>query len=275
MMKLDRLVWAAGFSGTCFSMRIGIRANNPQVLEMLHPLLPTGWSYTSNPVVDWMMSYIDGGAPTRPGIKRFHILYLGPSRVARSLEQKEILDAFRRHLKQAVTLAAPKYAFVEAGVVGWRGRAIVLPGCSDSGKTMLTAALVRAGATYYSDRFAVFHENGKVHPFAEPLELLKADGKPGKKVTAEDLGGQTGTKPLPVGLVVDTKYRKGCCWRPRRGTVGHSALALTAHAVPMLVRPEWTLRMLSRAVQGSTHIKGARGEADEVAERILHECADW
>jgi hypothetical protein len=94
-------------------------------------------------------------------------------------------------------------------------------------------------------------------------------------VTADSLGGQTGVKPLPLGLVVETTYRPGCRWRPRRGSTGHGALALMAHAVAIQRRPGWTLTMLTRAARTGAHIKGARGEAEEVADRLLTHFANW
>ena len=61
--------------------------------------------------------------------------------------------------------------FVHAGVVGWKGRAIVIPGRSYSGKSTLVSELIRAGAAYYSDEYAVFDSRGRVYPFAKPLEM--------------------------------------------------------------------------------------------------------
>jgi hypothetical protein len=174
-----------------------------------------------------------------------------------------------------VAEAAPRHAFVHAGVVGWRGRAIVIPGSSFSGKSTLTAALVRAGATYYSDEYAVIDSRGRVLPFARPLQLRGSDGRFLEKVSAESLGGTSGEKPLPLGLVVETSYRPGCRWRPRRGSSGRGALALMSHAVPILRRPAWTMKLLTRAAQTAVHLKGQRGEAEAVVERILDELADW
>ena len=56
--------------------------------------------------------------------------------------------------------------FIHAGAVGWRGKAIVFPGNSFFGKTTLVAELVRRGAAYLSDEYAILDENGVVHPFA-------------------------------------------------------------------------------------------------------------
>jgi hypothetical protein len=65
-----------------------------------------------------------------------------------------------------IALHAPEHVFVQAGVVGVGERAMVLPGKSFAGKTTLVAALVRAGAEYWSDEYAVLDANGDVHPYA-------------------------------------------------------------------------------------------------------------
>jgi hypothetical protein len=276
MQKIDRLVWAGGFCGTCFGVRVGVRANNPEALERLRPALPLGWEYTQEPVVDELYSFIDGGPELRPGVKRFNILYHGAGRLARTLELAHISEAFEADLQLTIAAAARRHVFVHAGVVGWRGRAIVIPGSSHSGKSTLTAALVRRGAVYYSDEYAVFTRHGRVQPYPRPLHLRQADGQPGSKVTAESLGGRSGTSSLPVALVVQTTYRPACrLWRPRRATNGRGALALMAHAVPIRLKPHTTMTVLTRAVRDGFCLHGARGDAEAAAESILTKFADW
>ena len=63
------------------------------------------------------------------------------------------------------------YLFVHAGCVDWRNRAIVIPGRSYAGKTTLTRALLEAGATYYSDDYAVIDPSGAIHPFPRLLRV--------------------------------------------------------------------------------------------------------
>ncbi len=55
---------------------------------------------------------------------------------------------------------------MHAGVVGWRGRAILIPGRSGTGKTSLVAALVEQGAVYYSDDYAPIDADGRVRSYA-------------------------------------------------------------------------------------------------------------
>ena len=85
---------------------------------------------------------------------------------------------------------APKNVFIHAGSVGWRGRAIILPGNSHFGKTTLVAELARSGAEYYSDEYAIIDEAGLVHPFARKL-TMRENGRHviENPVDVEEFGG--------------------------------------------------------------------------------------
>ena len=175
--------------------------------------LPPGWKLAGSPVVDRLYSVIVAGPATRPGLRLFNLLYAGPTRLARTLEFDDLFEALETDLQMYVAEMARRLLFVHAGVVGWGGRALVFPGRSFSGKSTLVAALVQAGATYYSDEYAVFDARGRVHPYARPLSIRGQGGERPKKYTPEALGGGSGVKPLPVSLVVFTKYRSGARWR--------------------------------------------------------------
>jgi hypothetical protein len=168
-----------------------------------------------------------------------------------------------------VALKAPDFIFLHAGVVGDGDRAIVLPGMSFAGKTTLVRALVEAGALYYSDEFAVLDDAGRVHPYPKPLSLRTPDGDALAEKCAEELGGQTGELPLPIGLVVMANYIPGSDWRPHALPRGAGALALFEHAVPGQERPEQTMRYVRRAVEHAVVLEGERGEADELAHILL------
>jgi hypothetical protein len=154
--------------------------------------------------------------------------------------------------------------------VGWQGRAIVIPGRSYSGKTTLVAELVRAGAAYYSDEYAVFDSRGRVHPYSKPLSI-RVPGDETKQTdhTPEAFGGKAGKRPLPVGWIVSSQYRVGAKWRPRRLSAGGGALELLAHAVAVRSQPEITLATLEKAVAHAAVWKGVRGGAAELARKLL------
>ena len=92
--------------------------------------------------------------------------------------------------------------------------------------------MVRAGATYLSDEFAVLDEDGLVHPYPKSLSLRSEAGTSQVDTHAHELGGVVAEEPLPLGLAVLTSYRAGAEWRPRRLSSGRGALMVLAHAVP-------------------------------------------
>jgi hypothetical protein len=266
--KLNRLGWVAGICVEAYGVRIGIRVNQRETLDRVVGLLPPGWKPLSSPRVDELHSFLVGGA-TRTRARAFNLVYWGIARHARTLDLDAAFATLEANLRLCVASAATRRVFVHAGVVAWRGRALVLPGRSHAGKSTLVAALTRAGATYYSDEFAVLDGRGRVHPFAKPLSLRDLEGGGPRSLTAEALGASSGTAPLPVGLVVLSRYREGARWRPSRLTPGPALLQLLAHTVPVRRRPEPSLDALSAMVRRATVLKSARGEAEEIAPRLL------
>jgi hypothetical protein len=178
-----------------------------------------------------------------------------------------MLDA---QIRAQVALRAPEHIFTHAGVVAARGRAIVLPGLTFSGKTTLTRALVTAGATYLSDEFAVFDRDGRVHPYAKPLSIRAADGSGRSTETpASALGGLTAEAAVPLGMVAVTSYRPGAILTPEPLGSGAALLALLSNTIPARTRPEQSLAALKAAVQRCVAWRGDRGEADAAAREIL------
>jgi len=255
---------------SAYGRRIGIRVNRSEVLDRLVHRLPAGWKPAPSPVVDHLYSIWMGGEGPRTHVRRYHLVYSDGMQVARTLDPEEALEAFESAQHFYVAEAARNRLFVHAGVVGWRDRAIVIPGRSLTGKTTLVAALVRAGATYYSDEYAVLDARGRVHPYPTPLSMREAGADRPRKVPAAALGGTAGLRPLPVGLVLVTQYRAGSRWRPRPLSAGQAALALLANTVAARRRPAAALATLRRIASGASGIRGPRGEADAVAPAILN-----
>lgn len=251
-------------------MRVGVRVNRHEALDAVSNYLPPGWKAAKTPVVERLYSFIVGGE-SRPGVRRFNLLYGDAVRLARSTNFEDVLERFDDDLKLYVAEAARRRIFVHAGVVGWRGKAILIPGRSFAGKTTLVAELVRAGATYYSDEYAVLDARGCVHPYTRPLSVREAGSGKQRSVDVESLGGRTGVKPLPVGLIIVSRYKEGARWRPRKLTAGEAALAMFANTVPARSRPEAAFSVLREIVPHAQILKGVRGEARETVNSILQE----
>ena len=64
--NLNKLEWPYGFAVACFGVRIGVRANSPDLLEKLRGLLPVDAKPYHGPVVDHYFSAILGGALKAP-----------------------------------------------------------------------------------------------------------------------------------------------------------------------------------------------------------------
>jgi hypothetical protein len=269
MEKIDRLGWAAGIAFVSYGLRIGIRVSSPEIMDRIEGVLPPHAKPARGPRVGCLYSLIVSGTKVGSNVRRFNILYADAVPLARTKNTDLVLEALERDLQLHVAERARRRVFVHAGVVGWRGRAIVIPGRTTSGKTTLVKALVEAGATYYSDEYAVLDERGRVHPYPKPMSVRENGGGRAKKILPEALGGTTGVRPLPVGLVVATSYREGARWRPRALSPGRAVMELLAHTVSARRDPERAFATLRSATAAATVIKGARGEADEIAEVLL------
>jgi hypothetical protein len=265
MNKVDRLGWAAGFALKSYGVRIGVRANDFSALKRACEYLPAGWQTSTTPLVDRVYSIMVGGASAR----RFSLLYGDHLRISRSTNVDDIFDRFESDVRLFVGEFARHRVFVHAGVVGWKGKAIVIPGRSYSGKSTLVAALVRAGATYYSDEFAVFDSKGLVHPFAKPLEIRKEGEFTQARVTVGELGGKSGTKPLPVGIVLMTGYKRGATWRPRKLSPGKGVLEMLFNTVSARRSPEKAMSTLRQVTKKAEVLKGTRGDTTNVVEALL------
>jgi len=269
MNKVDSLGWAAGFALKSYGVRVGIRTNDPAILERARTHLPAEWTTASSTIVDRVYSIMIGGKGSRSSARRLNVLYGDHERLTRSFETDSLFELLESDLRLFVAEWAKHRVFVHAGVVGWKGQAIVIPGRSYSGKSTMVAELVRAGATYYSDEYAVFDARGRVHPFAKPIELREEGKFVQTKVPVADLGGHAGTKPLPVGLVLMTRFQSGARWRPRKLTPGQGVLEMLFNTVSARRSPEQALATLRVVASQAAVLKGVRGDATDLVQPLL------
>jgi hypothetical protein len=268
--ELSHRDWVAGFSFQAYGVRVGVRVNDLQVIEKVLPHLPPGWTIT-HASVDRLYSLFVRRKINRKA-EKLHESYVDSERLAIFPKLNDLLHHFESNLQLYVADNAPRRVFVHAGVVGWKGKAILIPGHSYSGKTTLVAAMVQAGATYYSDEYAVLDEKGLVHSYPRKLSIRENKSYRGTKYAVEELGGKTGSKPLPVGLVLVSTYKEGARFRPREISPGEGVLALLNNTVSARRQPETVLATLKEAINGARAIKGNRGESSEIIDAVLKNC---
>jgi hypothetical protein len=269
MQKIDRLVWAEGACFESYGVRIGIRASQVGALQRLTPFLPPQWETINAPrKLDTLYSWVVGGE-RRPNVRTFDVLYEGAGRIARTLMPEEFFETFETKLRTTVALLSRRFVFIHAAAVGWRGRALVIPGRTFTGKSTLVEALVRAGADYFSDEYAVLDKQGRVHPFAKPISARHPETLKQEPRAIAEIGGHIATRPMKVGAILATHYKKGAKSRFRPASPGQGALDLVANAVTIRAAPSRVLSAIRRAVAGAMTLRGSRGEAREAAQELL------
>jgi hypothetical protein len=246
-----------------FGVRLSVLTSDTEALDMVLGILPPGWEECSAEGIEPRFAVLRELAGTYTLSRDGDALHQG-------VELDLIVGLLDTQLRSELSRRAPDRVFVHAGAVAQGGRVALLPGGSFAGKTTLTAALVRLGAVYYSDEFAVLDDDGLVHPYPRGLSLRDNGRMQRADTPVERLGGVAGSEPLPVGLVVLTEYRPGGEWSPTRLSPGRGALALLPHTMPARARPGPSLHALARAMSRDPVIlQSDRGEADEVAPLIL------
>jgi uncharacterized protein (UPF0276 family) len=86
-----------------------------------------------------------------------------------------IVPVLKQLMRERAVERHPFLLSVHAGVVAFGDRCVLFPAAAGSGKTTLTAALIRAGATYFSDEIALL-ARGTLAVVPVPLSLTVKDG---------------------------------------------------------------------------------------------------
>jgi hypothetical protein len=259
-----------------FGVRIEIQFDDASIVDRISSCLPSGWSLCGPTSIDRIYRFsrtethrVEASPSIDPvAVASGWRVFADGALVARSNDFDELCERFQSDLELFVAIHARTRVIVHAGVVGWQGRAIVIPGRSFSGKTTLVAALIRLGAEYYSDEYAVFDPRGLVWPFPKPLSIRKASGAREAR-PAEAAGGIVGRKPIPVGWILVTQYRPAEMWEPRDLTHGQAILALLANAAAARYQPGFLFATFRAAVRGSVALQGVRGDATAFAHHLL------
>jgi len=227
------------------------------------PFLPFPWGSVS---------------PLAPIDRRYRVSTLGGERFGLAIDDAEpserssldqIGDDIEGDLHHWLATYTRGYLFVHAGCVSWRHRAIVIPGRSHAGKTTLTRALVEAGATYYSDDYAVVAPDGSIWPFPRRLYVRPITADPPHRIDPVDANWSVGTAPIRAAVVAEVTFDRDAGWNIERLTHGMGALSLLDNTVAARERPEDSLRMMTNVMDRAIAIKGTRDDAEPSTRRLL------
>jgi len=249
-------------AGSAYGVGLVFEASDPDLLQAMLDCTPPAWTEGGAQAGARTFSVASAAAEEYSLARDGHTLLLG--------DEAEVLEELERNIRMQLAYNAAEHFFLHAGAVALNGRGIIVPGSTFSGKTSLVTALVRAGATYYSDENAVLDTNGMLHPYPKPLGLRLTEGLSVQTPHhVSELGGVSGAEPVQVALVVVTEYRPGAGWDPAPLSPAETVQVLLKHTFRGLDRPAETLAAMHRAAQDAVGLLGDRGEAAETAAMLI------
>jgi hypothetical protein len=152
--------------------------------------------------------------------------------------------------------------FLHAGAIEIDGQAVVFPGRSRWGKSMLVASLVEQGCGYLSDEYAVISSEGAVFPLSKPIRLRVGNGELGFNIEQK---GKSAPGGFPCGAVILTRYVGGARWNPESLTPGQAALETLSAALQSRDEPAQVLNSVTAMVCGAACYRGERGDDEPTA----------
>jgi hypothetical protein len=251
-----------------YGVRVRLEADDPKIFERVRAISSAAFvnrvRFFDSPEADFELSY--KFSTDKGGQVRYDLDGLRTGIYKESVSFSRYLNSM---IRAHVAAKTNSWIFIHAGVVEWRGRAIILPGQSHHGKSTLVSELIRIGAGYMSDEFAILDEDGYVHPFDRDLAMRY----PGEEVQVDVPPGEFGSKrvtgSLPVGMVLFTKFSESGAWRPEKISVGNGIIAAIPQVIPVSFNTKFALKVLNTTFNRAIIIKSDRGEAKETAPRIL------
>lgn len=250
--------------GALYGVSVTLVADTPDLLAQMAEWLPPAWQGDASGVAPISFEI------QPDGLREFKLLRDRAPKERGALH--EVIGSFEMQLRNHVAENAPDHVFIHAGAVSHAGRGIVIPGGSFSGKTTLVRELVRAGATYYSDEYAVIDRSGLLHPYPKPLAIRDDEtGYRGKSYhPPERLGASTGVSAVRIGMLVSTQYRRDAVWEPARLTPAEALMELIPHSFPPRERAPETLATLAAAFDTDViGLRSVRGDAAALAPTLL------
>jgi len=139
------------------------------------------------------------------------------------------------------------------------------------GRARLVEALVREGAHYGSDEFAILDARRARAPYRRWLALGTPEGAL-TRVTPEELDANLVEEGIPVDVIAFTEFRDGTAIDLRQLPPAQVALGLLPHCPGVRQRPADTLSTLRVVAARARGFEGVRGDA-QLAARALFDQA--
>jgi len=250
-----------------YGVKIGITSNTAEAVEAIKKILD---AYLLDSFTEIETGQTDLNFRYRWNPSGVDSFYKDGERLYGAARREKMLEYFGSEVRRTVAEFAVGRVFIHSGVVSWKGKAIIIPSKSLGGKTSLTAALIKRGALYYSDEYAILDEEGFVHPFPKTLSVRETkDHRLQIERPVEEIGGRAATEKAPVGMFLLTRFQPNARWNPKILTPAKGILEVINHTVPIRTDPGYVLKVLNRVVSGALVVESNRGDVSESVEQIL------
>ncbi len=268
-IKFGSVNWKGFYAFEAFGVKVGIRTNDLGVLERIKVglpfLLPIDIREISMDEAEHIFSVYWSKSS-----RQSNLVYCGDQEVVRQSFNDRKIDLIESNIRLTIAEFAEHYVFIHAGAIAYKGKAIIIPARSFSGKTTLVAEFAKLGFEYYSDEYAVLDKNGLVHPFTKKLSIRGIiDDYTQVDIPVEELGGRKGIKPIEVGLILVSKFTKKGRFSPELLSAGEGIIESIANSVSIRQNPQFVLQVLSRVMNTAKIVKTNRGEAKKFIGKFL------
>jgi len=179
-----------------------------------------------------------------------------------------IFELLQRLTDEVVTRGLRDMVAIHAGVVAWNGCAALLPGASHAGKTTLVMELLKRGAVYYSDEYALLDAEGRVHAYPRPL-MIRDRGGFRQPTLASAWNAATADSPATVRLILSVEWASEEQWRVGRIPQSEALLVLLKNTPRAMADSPEILGCLRSAASSAICYAGVRGEGAEASEHVM------
>lgn len=252
-MLEETQTWHGSLTWNCHGYRLGLRWQTPEVGAVLDALRLPCWNLSLEEPQGWF------------SIRRSETgyNYQAPSLEGSAHNELHLAERLERDIHLEVATCCPDRIFIHAGVVSFGGRAILLPGKSFAGKSTLVRALLCNGGEFYSDEYAVVDAQGMVHSYPRHLSL-RQNQAPSVRIRAQDLGWLPKFGPIPIALVLCSRYVPEATFSPTRLSLGQGLLELFANTVSAQIQPTQCLNFLTQAISSAECWRATRSDCESV-----------
>lgn len=242
------------FGLRCYGVNITASLPDSTYLDDLLPLLPPTW---------------EPAQPATEADHRYREIYSPTS--GKQPDRSAALRALASDIEYAIAEKSPTYVFVHAGVVVVDDKVLIFPGESHAGKSTLVAALVRQGATYFSDEYAVITADGLVLPYLRQIALRNSLFFPEGRT---DLSAHAPTdeellRGVPASLIFVSRYESKATWSCEQLDRTSALIELCKNTVGFRNRPDMSFAYLNSMLEHATGYRCTRGEASDAVREIL------